>query len=139
MYLAEAFRAIAAYLCAVMGSVVITILSTPLKMWIVPTDLPRGVYTSQDLIFSLFISSLVYIWAGYIILKVSKIKHVALAYGYGLLAFVAWGFGEIEFPLWYTVSSLIISFPSIYLGCRYYKYRAKKVVNFASVAPDCQS
>ena len=84
MIVRATLRIFVAYLCAIVGTTLIAILVTPVRVWLLPTDLPRGIYTELELIFLLAASILSYLWSGFIIAKISQSKEIFTAMSYSI-------------------------------------------------------
>lgn len=139
MIVRATLRIFVAYLCAIVGTTLIAILITPVRVWLLPTDLPRGIYTELELIFLLAASILSYLWSGFIIAKISQSKEIFTAMSYSIFFALSWSLNEIDFPAWYITSQIIISFLFIYMGAKLHLRNTKKPINYSPMVLDGES
>ncbi len=122
MFIKNILSLILGFIFASLGGFFIVVIFIPLKMWLVPADLSSDIYSDKELLFYLFLSIFIYIWFGFITAKTARIKKLLVAMMYPFLGTFFWLFSDsdIVFPIWYLISSLLLSFVFTYFGAKLY-------------------
>lgn len=138
MLIKNIIRTVFAFVCAMLGSVLILVVSIPVKMLLVPSGDSRSIYSEGELVFLLVVSVFSYLWSGFVIEKLAKVKKYWAPMIYSFLLAFTWFSNDVDLPVWYMVAQVVMSFPFVFMGARFYLKKSSKRFCCDSLASDAK-